>query len=42
MIITETAQAEAIASAIRNALHINEPERGIVFTAAVSQALGLY
>jgi nitrogen regulatory protein PII len=42
MIVTETAQADVITSAIRKALHIDEPGRGIVFTAAVSKAFGLY
>lgn len=42
MIIAETAQADAITSAIRESLRIDEPGRGIIFTASVSQACGLY
>jgi nitrogen regulatory protein PII len=42
MIITESDHADAITSAIRKAVHIDEPGRGIIFTTDVSQALGLY
>ena len=42
MIIAETAQADAITSAIRESMRIDEPGRGIIFTAPVSHACGLY
>ncbi|MGI5918059.1 MAG: P-II family nitrogen regulator [Christensenellales bacterium] len=42
MIIAEKAQADAITSAIRESMRIDEPGRGIIFTAPVSHACGLY
>lgn len=42
MTIVKTEAAEGVVRAIRDALHIDEPGKGVMFVIDVSQAIGLY